>query len=105
MNIKIAKSMAISLTVSIASFLAVCPSHAKYRNSEQLEWGVQGFGNVGQWDRWNSASQQEFKVGPALFGKIKTGTKEAIKWNAALLVGTTNATPNTTLRIQTEYEF
>ena len=77
----------------------------KYRNSEQLEWGVQGFGNVGQWDRWNSASKQEFKVGPALFGKIKTGTKEAIKWNAALLVGTTNATPNTTLRIQTEYEF
>jgi hypothetical protein len=77
----------------------------KYRNSEQLEWGAQGFGNVGQWDRWNSASKQEFKVGPALFGKIKMATKEAIKWNAALLVGTTNATPNTTLRIQTEYEF
>jgi len=37
MDIKIAKSMAISLTVSIASFLAVCPSHAKYRNSEQLK--------------------------------------------------------------------
>ena len=77
----------------------------KYRNSKQLEWGVQGFGNVGQWDRWNSASKQEFKMGPALFGKIKTSTKEAIKWNAALLVGTTNASPNTILRVQTEYEF
>ena len=77
----------------------------KYRNSEQLEWGAQAFGNVGQWDRWSATSKQEFKVGPALFGKIKTGTKEAIKWNSALLVGTTNATPNTTLRIQTEYEF
>ena len=77
----------------------------KYRNSEQLEWGAQSFGNVGQWDRWSAASKQEFKVGPAIFGKIKTGIKEATKWNAALLVGTTNATPNTTLRIQTEYEF
>ena len=77
----------------------------KYRNSAKLEWGAQAFGNVGQWDRWSPASKQEFKVGPALFGKIKTGTKQAISWNAALLVGTTNATPNTTLRVQTEYEF
>jgi hypothetical protein len=77
----------------------------KYRNTEKLEWGAQALGNVGQWNHWSRASQQEFKVGPALFGKIKTGTKEAIKWNAALLVGANNATPHTTLRLQAEYEF
>jgi hypothetical protein len=77
----------------------------KYRNSEQLEWGVQGLGNVGRWNQWNPSGQQEFKVGPALFGKIRTGTKEAIKWNAGLLVGTTNVTAKTTLRLQAEYEF
>ncbi|MEI7679206.1 MAG: hypothetical protein WCK07_07375 [Betaproteobacteria bacterium] len=77
----------------------------KYRNSAKLEWGAQAFGNVGKWDQWSSASKQEFKVGPALFGKIKTGIKEAIRWNAALLVGATNATPNTTMRVQAEYEF
>lgn len=77
----------------------------KYRSSEQLEWGVQGFGNVGRWNQWNASGQQEFKMGPALFGKIRTGTKEAIKWNAGLLAGTTNATPKTTLRFQAEYEF
>ena len=77
----------------------------KYRNSAQLEWGAQAFGNVGQWDRWNSAAKQEFKVGPALFGKVKTDAKKAIRWNAALLIGTTHATPNTTVRAQVEYEF
>jgi len=66
---------------------------------------VQAFGNVGQWDNWRSSSKQEFKIGPALFGKIKTGTKQAISWNTALLAGTNNVTPNTTLRLQMEYEF
>jgi hypothetical protein len=77
----------------------------KYRGSEWLEWGVQGFGNVGRWNEWNARAQQEFKVGPALFGKIRTGTRQAIKWNAGLLAGTTDATPKTTLRFQAEYEF
>ncbi len=77
----------------------------KYRDSAKLEWGAQAFGNVGQWNRWSSASKREFKVGPALFGKLKTGTKKAISWNAAVLIGTTNATPSTTLRAQIEYEF
>jgi len=77
----------------------------KYRDNEQLEWGAQAFGNVGQWNQWNPGRQQEFKIGPALFGKVRTGTKQAIKWNAALLHGTTNATPTNTFRLQAEYEF
>ena len=77
----------------------------KHRHSAQLEWGLQGFGNVGRWDQWNPRGQQEFKIGPALFGKVKTGPREAIKWNVGLLAGTTDATPKTTLRLQAEYEF
>lgn len=77
----------------------------KYRAAEQLEWGAQAFGNLGQWDNWRTSSLQEHKIGPALFGKVKTGTKQAIKWNAAMLFGVTDATPGTTLRLQTEYEF
>lgn len=77
----------------------------KYRHSEQLEWGLQGFGNVGEWDHWKDASEQEFKVGPALFGKFRVGGQHAIEWNAAVLRGTTNATPTTTYRFQAEYEF
>lgn len=77
----------------------------KYRNSEQLEWGVQGLGNAGRWNQWNSSGQQEFKIGPALFGKVRTGIKETVKWNAGLLAGTTSVTPKTTLRFQAEFEF
>ena len=77
----------------------------KYRAAEQLEWGAQAFGNLGQWDNWKPSSLQEHKIGPAVFGKVKTGMKQAIKWNAAMLFGVTDATPGTTLRLQTEYEF
>jgi hypothetical protein len=77
----------------------------KYRASEKFEWGAQGFGSFGRWDKWAPSSEQEHKFGPAIFGKIKTGTKQAIKYNAALLFGTTDASPRTTLRLQTEYEF
>jgi hypothetical protein len=77
----------------------------KYRHSEKLEWGVQALGNLGAWNHWNDSSQQEHQIGPALFGKIKIKQKSTIKWNTALLFGTTHATPNTTLRLQAEYEF
>lgn len=76
----------------------------KYRQAEQFEWGVQAFGSLGPWDHWSPSAQQEHKFGPALFGKIRTGTASAIKWNAALLRGSNTAT-RTTLRFQAEYEF
>ncbi|HWI82814.1 hypothetical protein [Ramlibacter sp.] len=77
----------------------------KYRGSERLEWGAQAFGEFGRWDHWSKSSQQEHLVGPAIFGKIKAGATQAIKYNAALLFGVTNASPRTALRVQAEYEF
>ncbi|MEO5659027.1 MAG: hypothetical protein ABIQ90_04410 [Polaromonas sp.] len=77
----------------------------KYRASEKFEWGAQGFGSFGRWDKWAPSSEQEHKFGPAIFGKIKLAGKQAIKYNAALLFGTNDASPKTTLRLQTEYEF
>ena len=77
----------------------------KYRASEKFEWGAQGLGSFGRWDHWAPSSQQEHQFGPAVFGKFKMGTKQTIKYNAALLFGATHASPRTTLRLQTEYEF
>ena len=77
----------------------------KYRASEQLEWGAQGFGSLGRWDHWAPSSQQEHQFGPAIFGKVKTGARQAIRYNAAVLFGVTTASPRTALRVQTEYEF
>lgn len=77
----------------------------KYRASEKFEWGAQGFGSFGRWDNWAPSSEQQHMFGPAVFGKIKTGAKQAVKYNAAILFGTNDVSPRTTLRLQTEYEF
>ncbi len=77
----------------------------KYRASEKFEWGAQALGSLGRWDHWAPSSQQEHKVGPAIFGKIKTAGSQAIRYNAGLLFGANHASPRTTLRVQAEYEF
>lgn len=77
----------------------------KYRASLQFEWGAQAFGSFSRFDRRSPYTLQENKIGPAIFGKIKTGNHQAINYNAAILFGTTANTARTTLRIQTEYEF
>lgn len=78
---------------------------AKYRWRPDLEFGFQGLGTLGKWDDWEKSRDQVHKAGPAIFGKIKVGDHEAIKYNAALLAGLSDASPHTTLRMQVEYEF
>lgn len=77
----------------------------KYRWKLAFEFGMQGLGEVGEWNRWSQHSAQERKMGPAIFGKLPLGNRQAIRYNAALLFGTSPATPNNTFRMQVEYEF
>jgi hypothetical protein len=78
---------------------------AKYRWRQELEFGAQGFGEVGEWDNWEASDEQEHKAGPAVFGKLPLGGHQAIKYNAAYLIGLSDAAPDHTLRVQVEYEF
>ena len=78
---------------------------AKYRWQQALEFGFQGFGDVGQWDNWLPADQRDHAMGPAIFGKLPLGGKQAIKYNAAWLLGASQAAYDHTLRLQVEYEF
>lgn len=77
----------------------------KYRWQPGFEFGVQGFGEMGEWNHWEDSDEQSHKLGPAIFGKIGLGNKQAIKYNAALLYGLSNAAPDHTFRMQAEYEF
>ena len=77
----------------------------KYRWKPSFEFGLQGFGEMGEWDHWDASDEQNHRMGPAVFGKIGLGTKRAIKYNAALLFGTSDAAPDHTFRMQVEYEF
>lgn len=78
----------------------------KYRLRKEFEFGLQGFGETGPWDRWASHEEQNHRYGPAIFGKLPLGGHQAIGYNAAWLIGDGNtAAPGHTLRLQVEYEF
>lgn len=77
----------------------------KYRWKPALELGAQGFGKLGPVRNWLPGDQQEHKLGPAVFGKIRLDSRHAIYYNAAWLVGANSNTARNTLRLQAEYEF
>lgn len=77
----------------------------KYRWLQTLEYGLQGFGGMGKWNEWDPRDQQSHSLGPAVFGKLDLGQHQAIKYNAAWLLGASQAAPDHTFRMQIEYEF
>ncbi len=77
----------------------------KYRWQPALELGFQGFGELGKWNHWNDSDARGNRIGPAVFGKFDLGNRRAIRYNAAWLVGHSQATPSNNLRLQVEYEF
>ena len=78
---------------------------AKYTLAPHFEIGAQAFGEMGKWDHWEPGHQQNHRAGPAIFGKVKLGGREAIRYNAAWLHGVSSAAPRDTFRLQAEYEF
>lgn len=78
---------------------------AKYRWKQAVEFGLQGMGEVGEWNHWENTDGQNHRMGPAVFGKLDLGQKQAIKYNAAVLFGISDAAPDHTFRMQAEYEF
>lgn len=75
-----------------------------YRHSHRLYYGMQGMGEMGQWDDWAKHDEQEHKIGPAIFGRLKTSGGQRLNYNAGLLIGITDGTPDYTLRFKLEYE-
>jgi hypothetical protein len=78
---------------------------AKYRWKPALEYGLQGFGEMGPWDDWQPSDDQSHKAGPAVFGKLAAGDHQFVKYNAAWLFGMSDGAPDNTFRMQVEYEF
>jgi len=78
---------------------------ARYTVRPNFDVGFQAFGEMGEWNHWEPGSEQEHKIGPAVFGKVKLGGREAIRYNAAWLFGASEAAPRNTFRLQVEYEF
>jgi len=78
----------------------------KYRLQPEFEFGAQGFGGMGEWDSWVGSKEEEgHSAGPAIFGKFPMGNRQAIKYNAAWLIGSGSGAAERTFRLQAEYEF
>lgn len=78
---------------------------AKYPLAENFEVGAQAFGEMGQWNHFAPSNEQVHRVGPAIFGKVKLGGRETIRYNAAWLFSASPAAPKSGFRLQAEYEF
>ena len=78
----------------------------KYRFSEPFEFGVQGFATVSSSrSLWAPYSDQAHRIGPVVLGKFKFARERSLSYNSAFLFGTTDHSPDRTLRFQIEYEF
>ena len=77
----------------------------KWLGNPALEFGIEGYGKLGEATNWSSASQQTHQMGPSLFGKIKAGPGHAWQYQVGMLFGLTTPSPEMTLYGNLEYEF
>ncbi|MCU6435145.1 hypothetical protein LPB67_15310 [Undibacterium sp. Jales W-56] len=59
----------------------------KYRWMPALQIGLQGFGELGDWDHWVARDRQSHRVGPAVFGSLALTPSTTFKYQAAYLTG------------------
>lgn len=78
---------------------------ALYRHSHRVYYGLQGMGEVGEWNDWAARDAQNHRLGPAVFGRVKLDEGERLNYDLALLFGLADGSPDQTLRFKLEYEF
>ena len=59
----------------------------KYRYKPMFEFGLQGFGELGEWNHWSPKNYQSHRVGPMISGTYALGGKQALKYQLAVLYG------------------
>lgn len=77
----------------------------KYRWIEKLQFGAQGFGEMGQWNDWLPRGQQSHRAGPALFGSWHVAGGQEWKYEAAYLVGKNAARNAKSVAMRVQYAF
>jgi hypothetical protein len=78
---------------------------AKYRWKEGFHCGLQGFGELGDWNQWLPDNQQSHRAGPMISGTLPMGAARAFKYEAAYLFGSTYATPGNMFSMRLQYVF
>jgi hypothetical protein len=77
---------------------------AKYRFFQQLHLGLQGFGELGDWDHWAPRSRQSHRAGPVISGVMPMG-QQALKYEASFLFGSIIEEQAKTFSMRVQYVF
>lgn len=77
---------------------------AKYRFFRQLHLGLQGFGELGEWNHWAPRAKQSHRAGPVISGLIPMG-QQALKYEASFLSGSIIAEHAKTFSMRVQYVF
>lgn len=77
----------------------------RHRWTRTLHLGMQGFGEVGDWDAWAAHARQSHRAGPALFTTLRLGEREALHFQAAYLLGRTYGRQGHMFTLRTHYDF
>jgi FTR1 family protein len=78
---------------------------AVWRRGERFEPGIEMFGEFGTWGQFGSVGANRHQLGPAAQGRLRLGGRQALHYDAAWVFGLTGGSPDSTARLQLEYEF
>jgi hypothetical protein len=78
---------------------------ARYRWKPGLHFGVQGFGELGEWNHWAPRDQQSHRAGPVVFGTLPLGDRQVLNAQAAYLVGSTYGRHGHMFSMRVHWEF
>lgn len=79
----------------------------RHRWKPLMNFGLQGFGEVGRWNDWPAAKDQSHRAGPALFGQLDLGRggDEALLYQAAYLLGRVYRRQGDLFTVRLQYSF
>jgi hypothetical protein len=77
----------------------------KQRWRPALEFGLRGFGELGDWDHWAPRREQSHRAGPVIGGMVPVGTSNEIKYEVGYFFGKVAAEQARTAVVRVQYEF
>ena len=77
----------------------------KYRIPQGLHFGLQGFGELGDWNHWAPGSHQSHRAGPMAAFVVPLGNAQEIRLQAAYLTGKTFGRSGSMFTARAQYVF
>lgn len=77
----------------------------RHRWRPAFQFGLQGFGEFGEWNDWAPRRQQSHRIGPVIAGAVPLGETQALKYEFAYLTGKVFATPAKTFVMRVQFAY